>query len=36
MKTNSSLGKCNAQHHLSRRSMLKGTVVTAGGMAVGN
>jgi len=29
-------GTCNLNHHLSRRSLLKGTVVTAGGMAVAN
>ena len=29
-------GTCNLQHHLSRRQLLKGTVVTAGGMAVAN
>ena len=29
-------GTCNSGQHLSRRSLLKGTVVTASGMAVAN
>jgi hypothetical protein len=36
MDTNLQPGTCNVQQHLSRRSLLKGTVLTAGGMAVAN
>ncbi len=36
MDTNSAPATCNPQHHQSRRNLLKGTVVTAGGMAVAN
>jgi hypothetical protein len=36
MDTNLPPATCNRQQHLSRRSLLKGTVLTAGGMAVAN
>lgn len=36
MDTNLNPAACNRQHHLSRRNLLKGTLVTASGMAVAN
>ncbi len=36
MSANNTPGACTPQHHLSRRSLLKSTLVTAGGLAVAN
>jgi len=36
MNTNIQSGTCNSGHHLSRRSLMKGLLTTASGMAVAN